>query len=265
MTDDHKPVTEADLHAYVDGFLDEVRRRDVELWLSVHPEQEAEVRQWQAQAAELHASFAGYAQASESDRALLNTQGAAATSSPSWWRKAALIAASLTLFLSGAAAGIYGEKLRGNPATIETAAAIDSLPGQSKTAFLVYASEKRHPVEVGADQEDHLVTWLGKRLDYKLVAPDLKSLGFSLVGGRLLPVNGKAGAMLMYQDTAGQRLTVLLGKNPENAETSFRFESAGSLETFYWIDGTIGYAVTGEVSRAKLQQIAEECYRQFET
>jgi anti-sigma factor RsiW len=229
MTNDQKPVTEADLHAYVDGFLDEERRREVELWLSGHPEQEAEVRQWQAQAADLQASFAGYAQPSENDRKLLSSP--ATTSSPSWWRRGALIAASLTLFLSGAAAGVYGERLLGTPVTIETAAAIDSLPGQSKTAFLVYASEKRHPVEVGADQEDHLVTWLGKRLDYKLVAPDLKGLGFSLVGGRLLPVNGKAGAMLMYQDAAGQRLTVLLGKNPENAETSFRFESAGSLET----------------------------------
>ncbi len=263
MTDAHKPVTEADLHAYVDGFLDEERRRAVELWLSEHPQEEAEVRQWQAQAAELQAAFSGYAQSSERDRTLLST--AATPSSPSWWRETALIAASLTLFLSGTAVGVYAERLLASPVTIETAAALDSLPGQSKTAFLVYASEKRHPVEVGADQQEHLVTWLGKRLDYKLVAPDLKGLGFSLVGGRLLPVNGKAGAMLMYQDTAGQRLTVLLGKNPENAETSFRFESAGSLETFYWIDGSIGYAVTGEVSRARLQQIAEECYRQFET
>jgi anti-sigma factor RsiW len=263
MKDDHKPVTETDLHAYVDGHLDEDRRREIELWLGSHPEEEAEVRQWQAHAAELKAAFSGYAKASDDDRTLLYTP--AATASSSWRRKGALVAASLALFLSGAAAGVYGERLLVTPTAIETAAAIDSLPGQSKTAFLVYASEKRHPVEVGADQEDHLVTWLGKRLDYKLVAPDLKGLGFSLVGGRLLPVNGKAGAMLMYQDTAGQRLTVLLGKNPENAETSFRFESAGSLETFYWIDGTIGYAVTGEVSRARLQQIAEECYRQFET
>ena len=263
MTDHHKPVTDADLHAYVDGFLDEEHRREVELWLSDHPEQDAEVRQWQAQAAEMRAALSGYAQPNENDRKLLSSP--ATSSSPSWWRRAALIAASLTLFLSGAAAGVYGQRSLISPVTIETAAAVDSLPAQSKTAFLVYASEKRHPVEVGADQEDHLVTWLGKRLDYKLVAPDLKGLGFSLVGGRLLPVNGKAGAMLMYQDTAGQRLTVLLGKNPENAETSFRFESAGALETFYWIDGSIGYAVTGEVSRAKLQQIAEECYRQFET
>jgi anti-sigma factor RsiW len=265
MTNAHKPVTEDELHAYADGFLDEQRQREIELWLSSHPEEEAEVRQWQAQAAEMKAAFSGYEHSSESDRRLLSAPGNATTSSPFLWHKAVLIAASLTLFLSGAAAGVYGNRLLGSPAIVGTAAAFDSLPGQSKTAFLVYASEKRHPVEVGADQEDHLVTWLGKRLDYKLVAPDLKGLGFSLVGGRLLPVNGKAGAMLMYQDTAGQRLTVLLGKNPENGETSFRFESSGSLETFYWIDGSIGYAVTGEVNRAKLQAIAEECYRQFET
>lgn len=71
--------------------------------------------------------------------------------------------------------------------------------------------------------------------------------------------------MLMYEDDSGKRLTVLLGRNPDNAETSFRFASTGSLETFYWIDGEIGYAVTGEITRTRLQEIAEECYRQFES
>lgn len=122
----------------------------------------------------------------------------------------------------------------------------------------------RHPVEVGADQQAHLATWLGKRLDYGLKIPDLSALGFSLVGGRLIPVNGTAGAMLMYEDGSGQRLTVLLGRNRDNRETSFRIASQGALGTFYWIDGEIGYAVTGEVPRDLLQKVAHECYRQFE-
>jgi anti-sigma factor RsiW len=141
----------------------------------------------------------------------------------------------------------------------------DSLPRQAQSAFLVYASEVRHPVEVGADQQAHLATWLGKRLDYGLKIPDLSALGFSLVGGRLIPVNGTAGAMLMYEDGTGQRLTVLLGRNRDNRETSFRIASqGGGLETFYWIDGEIGYAVTGEVPHSLLQKVADECYRQFE-
>ncbi|KQT97209.1 anti-sigma factor family protein [Rhizobium sp. Leaf453] len=263
MTDERPPVTEDDLHAYVDGFLDEDRRREVEAWLKDHPKEAADVAAWQAQAADLKAAFSPYARLDEADNAMVHPAPSPTTNTP--WRKAAILAASLVLFLSGAAVGIYADRTLGYSVSVETASALESLPAQSKSAFLIYASEKRHPVEVGADQQEHLVTWLGKRLDYKLVAPDLRSQGYSLVGGRLVPVNGKAGAMLMYENAAGQRLTMLLGKNPENAETSFRFESAGPLETFYWIDGSIGYAVTGELGRAELQAIAEECYRQFES
>ena len=264
MTNNRKTVTEDDLHAYVDDRLDEARKAEVELWLRDNPDAAAEVRQWKTQATALKTMFSAYAMPRDGDDELLKPAGSAGSSSTPW-RKAALLAASLLLFLSGTAAGVFGGHLLGGPAPLESAGGLESLPGQSKTAFLVYASEKRHPVEVGADQEAQLVAWLGKRLDYRLVAPDLKPQGFSLVGGRLLPVNGKAGAMLMYENTAGKRLTILLGKNPENRETSFRFESANALETFYWIDGTIGYAVTGELSRERLQAVAEECYRQFES
>lgn len=38
-------------------------------------------------------------------------------------------------------------------------------------AYAVYSPEKRHPVEVGADQEQHLVNWLSKRLGAILKAP----------------------------------------------------------------------------------------------
>ena len=175
------------------------------------------------------------------------------------------IAAGLLIFAAGALAGMYTPGILAPVRSPEMAASPDSLPRQAQSAFLVYAREVRHPVEVGADQQAHLATWLGKRLDYGLKIPDLAALGFSLVGGRLIPVNGTAGAMLMYEDGTGQRLTVLLGRNRDNRETSFRIASqGGSLETFYWIDGEIGYAVTGEVPRSLLQKVADECYRQFE-
>jgi anti-sigma factor RsiW len=145
-------------------------------------------------------------------------------------------------------------------------AGIETLPRQAQSAFLVYASEVRHPVEVGADQEAHLAAWLGKRLNVPdLKVPSLKALGFQLVGGRLLPVNETPGALFMYEDAAGKRLTVLVGRNGQNQTTSFRFANSGSVDTFYWIDGELGYAVTGEISRDVLRQVAELCYKQFPT
>jgi anti-sigma factor RsiW len=140
-----------------------------------------------------------------------------------------------------------------------------SLHDEASSAFLIYTSEVRHPVEVRADEKDHLVTWLGKRLGHKLAAPDLADLGFSLVGGRLVPVNGKAGALLMYEDATGKRLTIMVGQSEENAVTSFRFAANGPVETFYWIDDKLSYAVTGEIPRDMLRRVADTCYQQFDT
>jgi anti-sigma factor RsiW len=139
------------------------------------------------------------------------------------------------------------------------------MPTEASSAFLIYASEVRHPVEVKADERDHLVTWLGKRLGQKFAAPDLSRWNFSLVGGRLVPVDGRAGALLMYEDAGGKRLTMLVGQSDASTPTSFRFVSQNGLETFYWIDERLTYAVTAEIPRDMLREIADDCYRQFET
>ncbi|WVT71926.1 anti-sigma factor [Sinorhizobium chiapasense] len=275
MTEDLNTVSEDDLHAYVDGFLTPRERERIEQWLERNPARAEEVRQWQAQAVDLRALFAGYAHSDARDRALLSNHSHSDLPQPypgknngkdtgSAIRHLRAIAAGLALFAAGGLTGLYAPALLSadrDSRAIETA---DSLPRQAQSAFLVYASEVRHAVEVGADEQSHLANWLGKRLDHPLSIPDLSSLGFSLVGGRLLPVNGKAGAMFMYEDGTGRRLTVLLGRNDDNRETSFRIDSADGVETFYWIDGSIGYAVTGEVPRDLLQQVAHECYRQFD-
>src|SRR5262245_1005962 len=66
-------------------------------------------------------------------------------------------------------------------------------------AHVVYAPEKRHPVEVAAAEQQHLVQWLSKRLDRPLRVPDLSAQGYTLVGGRLLPGNDGARAQFMFE------------------------------------------------------------------
>ena len=58
---------------------------------------------------------------------------------------------------------------------------------RAAVAHAVYSPEVRHPVEVGADQEQHLVTWLSKRLGLKIKAPKLDEAGMALVGGVAQP------------------------------------------------------------------------------
>ena len=71
---------------------------------------------------------------------------------------------------------------------------------QAAGVHAVYQPEQRHPVEVGAARQDHLVQWLSKRLGRPLKVPVLSTQGFELVGGRLLPGDASARAQFMYQN-----------------------------------------------------------------
>jgi anti-sigma factor RsiW len=259
MTDAEKPVSAEDLHAYADAQLSDEDAARIAIWLQAHPDDDAKVRQWQAQNRAIQAMFAPYRRSLPGDTELLNAPSLP-PKQPSF-RRSALVAAGVCLFIAGVATGHYLPRAQAPQVPGEAA----SLHDEASSAFLIYTSEMRHPVEVRANEKDHLVTWLGKRLGHKFAAPDLSGLGFSLVGGRLVPVNGKAGALLMYEDALGNRLTVMVGQSAEKAVTSFRFASAGPVETFYWIDDNLSYAVTGEIPRDMLRRIAEVCYQQFDS
>jgi len=137
-------------------------------------------------------------------------------------------------------------------------------------AHAVYSPEKRHPVEVAASEQQHLVQWLSKRLDRPLKVPDLSARGYALVGGRLLPGEDGARAQFMFEDPAGQRITLYIGAVEGQAataasarETAFRFASDAPVPSFYWIDQGFGYAITGKLPREALLGIATLVYQQL--
>jgi anti-sigma factor RsiW len=125
-------------------------------------------------------------------------------------------------------------------------------------AYAVYAPEQRHAVEVAASQEDHLVTWLSKRLNRTLTIPSLHEYGFELVGGRLLPGEDGPAAQFMYQNASGQRLTLYMtsGSPKRKEEYAIRMLRDGERRTFYWTTDNAGYALSGQISEAKLRAIS---------
>ncbi|ANG97242.1 hypothetical protein A8A54_12605 [Brucella pseudogrignonensis] len=257
MTKRNSPITEVELHGFVDGHLSSEESARIAAILENDPEQAAIVDEWRKQNEGIRQLFSGYALEKNSDANLIRARTRQHERRYRW----AVAASILAALAIGGLGGFAGSRIYDQPQQI---ASIEALPQQAQAAYLVYASEVRHPVEVFSEEEAHLATWLGKRLNIPdLKIPDLSRFGFQLVGGRLLPVDSKPGAFFMYEDAAGKRLSVIVGRNPENRDTSFRFASNDGVETFYWIDGELGYAVSGEISRDQLRQIAEECYRQF--
>jgi anti-sigma factor RsiW len=177
------------------------------------------------------------------------------------WRPMFRYAAGLLWFAIGAGGGWYLHDVQSHA---RAAAAEPLWAKRAAIAHVVYAPEVRHPVEVGADQEAHLVAWLSKRLGAQLRIPQLGGIGYSLVGGRLLPGDQGPAAQFMYQDGQGQRLTLYVRSNREHThETAFRFAQDGNLRTFYWIDRGLGLALSGEVGKDELLRIATAVYQQL--
>jgi anti-sigma factor RsiW len=181
---------------------------------------------------------------------------------PAWIgyaRAASVLAAGIALGLA------LPRPWEGAPVAVPASAAgAQALPARAARAHAVFAIEVRHPVEVDAAHQDHLVAWLSKRLGTKLKVPVLADEGYELLGGRLLPGADGPVAQFMFQDASGRRLTLYVTSKTKGEEpTAFRFAQEGGISVFYWIDGNWGYALSGEVDRATLTRISTSVYKQL--
>jgi anti-sigma factor RsiW len=179
------------------------------------------------------------------------------------WRAPALAAAWVVLGLC--AGTIAGWQLHAWRAFVPPQAEVPGFVRRAAIAHATYLPEVRHPVEVGADQEQHLVAWLSKRLGAQVRAPKLDAIGYSLVGGRLLPGDNGPVAHFMYQTEKGNRITLYVRTEAaENRETAFRFSAEGNVKVFYWIDRKLGYALSSaDLDRDGLLKVANAVYQQL--
>jgi anti-sigma factor RsiW len=254
-------ISEAQLHALADGVLQEEQRAAVDAHLRAHPQDAARVDAWREQNRQLRALFDPVL-----DEAVPSHLMQAASPPPAngaWQRPAMQAAAAIVLLIAGGAGGWL---LRGGDSVTASASPI-SLARSAAIAHAVYTPEVRHPVEVGVEQEAHLVQWLSKRLGSTLQPPVLSPLGYHLIGGRLLPGDGDGPvAQFMYEEGTGKRLTLYVARERAGKqETAFRYTQEKDLGVFYWIDGQMGYALSARLPKAELGKIADAVYAQLES
>lgn len=248
------PINEDDLHAYADGILEAGRRAEVEAWLAAHPEDAARVHAWSAQNRALHAAFDEVLN-EPLPLELVRAASGRPVRSLQAWRVAAAVFVVTGVGLLGYGIGLHNAGAPAQYAALPQAAAI---------AHVVYSPEQRHPVEVEAQHADHLVSWLSKRLGHELHAPDFRTQGFDLLGGRLLPGETGPVAQFMYQDALNRRITLYVRRDEtKQASAGFRHAREDGIEVFYWVNGGLGYALSGNVDQAEMERLALAAYRQI--
>ena len=258
-----RPFDDNDLHALADGQLSPERAQAVRAQLGA--DQAERVAHWAAQRAQLQSLYASIATEPLPDVLLTaaNRLQALQDRQTQLWRWGGMAASVLLAF--GLGWTLHGQ-WSGQPTSAPLPMASEQrFAQQAAVAHAVYQPEQRHPVEVDAAQQEHLVQWLSKRLGRPLKLPVLTPQGFELVGGRLLPGESGARAQFMYQNAAGLRITLYLGalNGAGVDETAFRLYADGPVPAFYWLDQGFGYALSGSLGRDALLALATAVHQQL--
>jgi anti-sigma factor RsiW len=252
MTERKIPVTEDELHAYIDNELPVERRADVEAWLAAHAEDAERVQSWRAMADALHARYDSVADEAVPKRLEIERL----VRQPRKWMLGAM-AAALLAFVAGGGVGWFARGASAQPS------AFQNLTLEALDAHRLYVVEVRHPVEVPGSERAHLQQWLTKRCGWEVRAPALETTGLKLVGGRLLPGPTGPASFLMYEGPTGERFTLYTSRAKTEA-AQMRYTAADNSGAMYWSEQGVGYVLSGPTDKDRLAQVARLVYDQTE-
>ena len=123
MTDRDSPVTEEELHAYVDGELPADREEAVAAWLAAYPEQAALVAAWRTQADNIRARYGAVARDPVPEWLKLDQVIKRDRSNGRSWAAMATAAAVIAFMVGGSAGWIARGAATAAPAGFDTVTA----------------------------------------------------------------------------------------------------------------------------------------------
>lgn len=254
----HRPITEDDLHAYVDGALEPERLAEVAAYLDGHAAVAARIAAYAAQRDLLRSALAPIADEPLPPQLDLSRmiEIRRRPSLPTWW---AAVAALLLVCVGG----LGGWIVRG--VAQPPGAGLTALAEEASYSYGVYAPDRVRPVEIRATDSAQLVQWVSNRLHQPVKVPDLTHSGYRLMGGRLVATSHGPAAMFMYDDDRGQRLVILTRPMQTDQNKPMTPHSSDGVSAFAWADDGMGYSLVGEATSESLKPIADDVRRQIRT
>ena len=247
-----RPISEDDLHAFVDELLDGTRRNEVQAYLDTHPEVAAQIATFDRQRDALRAAVAPIADEPIPPHLNLRHLMDARRRSREWssWRS---MAAAVLLLVAG---GVGGWSLRGQASELPESNGVAALAHEAAYTFNVFGTDRSHSVEFGAADKVELVNWIASRIGRMVAVPDLTAAGYVFMGGRVVATPHGAAGLLMYTNDQGQRLAVLIRPMAMDGDAHMSEHSYGDLQDFVWASKGTGFSLVGAVPAELLHPIA---------
>ena len=244
---DSDEIGEDELQAFVDGRLREARNAAVLAYLARRPEQMQRILAYAAQRSELRDGLRAIElMADDPDTLRLQHELAARLSRPPYRRWISWAAMVVLLLGAGWWANALSESYLQQPALLEEAA----------QAHQVFGDQHERPVELAAASWEEMRGWFSRQLGAPVEIPSLRRLGLRLVGGRLLAGENGPVAQLLYENGAGDRLSLCLAAEPAQNGPEIRLIEVEGLIAGYWDEGDLAYALVGETTERELATVA---------
>ena len=284
-----RPFDETDCHAFVDGQMDLDRRAAFMRALSANPDLKSRLRTWKEQNEALLATFGPVLSEPVPVRLMPTSVGRDQRAArietvrpaprpapplragPDRGRGGAgsLVGVAVLAFLIGAllAFGLLEAFVDrpGGRTSLQDAAPAGfgrALAQRAYEAHETFATDLNHPVEVSALDRPALIRWIQHRLALPVRIPDLRSEGWELLGGRILPGELGPAAYLLYTNGV-ERLGFYMARTNarQSDEVAIYDNDAGLASAAYWTDEPIGYALTTSRDAAWLSRSAPALVR----
>ncbi|MEM6438777.1 MAG: hypothetical protein AAF763_03640 [Pseudomonadota bacterium] len=254
-------ITDAELGAYADGELDAPDIARIEAALAA----DAALRARLARIVDARDALDRLAEAGSPDapdpeaEALAARLGARlrADQARRGRRRASLAAAAL---LATAVGGWFAHIYVGAPAP--SAALAQGEPpafvADAVGAHAVFAPDQIHPVEFFSDDEALMRDWFAGHLGDDVRIPHLEEIGFDLIGGRLLGSARGPSAQLIYENAAGDRVSLVFGRQDlPGASDAPRFEDVDGRLASWWRQGELSWAVVEDRPGADVMTVTK--------
>lgn len=169
------------------------------------------------------------------------------------------VAAILVLLALGVLAGFAA----GRHSVLHSPAG--NAPRDAIAAYATYAAEGLPAMDLMPPTPDAIGPWLTQRTGLPVTPPALTKAGLHLSGARVLPSENGPVAFLLYEDSAGHRTALTIGRTGmDTDDTAFRFAGHDGVENISWTDGGLTFTVTGQTSQDALRRIAAAVYAQMD-
>jgi anti-sigma factor RsiW len=166
------------------------------------------------------------------------------------WRKSLFSAATIVAAVIGYGAGIW------HAGSVDFA---DELMDEVAEYHAVYAREGDHQVEIKANRLEEIQSWLGGRLQRELRVPDLTARGLVFRGARLLVVDKRPVAELLYSSPlSSDRPFALCITTGPGEEIVLKMAEHEGINLALWSRKGFVYVLAGWLDKSELKEIATE-------